>query len=192
VPTGHHFDPQVLHLRASTQEGLAAWRSFSWLTPLEETIHACPGLVSLQDRKDRRVHFYTFGGSLDVTAAPGEHVYSLRSPAPLLRLSEPEESIPDWLAAETGALVARARAKWDTDEAGFGLCLASADPLLFYIATLKSILARREADQLPEETAHGLSGAVLLEKEWLIQHHEWRSSPSSLLELLAPPHEETA
>lgn len=105
-PTGKHFDLQTLHLRLRDEKGLARWRTLSWLSPLQAgTDHACAGLITLRDRSDKRVDFFTFGGTLEETSAPGEIVYALRSPAPVLELTAHDETVPDQLASETELLM---------------------------------------------------------------------------------------
>ncbi|MBU0703167.1 MAG: hypothetical protein KKC18_04805, partial [Chloroflexi bacterium] len=91
-PTGKHFDPQTLCLRLRDEYGGAGWKTLSWLSPLKGRGHVCPGAVTLEDRLGKQVEFFTFGGSLEMTSGSGEVDYSLRSPAPVLELTAPEET----------------------------------------------------------------------------------------------------
>jgi hypothetical protein len=185
-PTGKHFDPQALHLHLRDESCSAKWRTLSWLSPLEGTGHVCPGAVTLEDRSGKEIQFFTFGGSLEMTSGSGEMVYSLQSPAPVLELVAPEETIPDQLAAETEELLGRIEVKWGEDEEGFRRRLAEVDPLQFYIATLGSILHHYEQIHILEEAYHELVAALRQEREWLIEKHLWPAKSLALEDLLAP------
>lgn len=185
-PTGKHFDAQALHLRLRDEYGGARWRTLSWLSPLEDTGHICPGMVTLQDRSGKQVEFFTFGGSLEVTSGPGEMVYSLRSPAPVLELNAQEETVSDQLAAETEELLGRIEVKWGKDEKGFSRRLAKVDALQFYLATLASILHRYAQVRILEKAHHDLFATLRGEREWLVEKHLWPAKPLVLENLLAP------
>jgi hypothetical protein len=87
--------------------------------------------VILSDQFDKRVEFFTFGGSLEATAGPGEMVYSLHSRAPVLELVAQQETISDQLASETEALMGKIEAKWELDDRGFNQRLAEVNPSNF-------------------------------------------------------------
>ncbi|MBU0490912.1 MAG: hypothetical protein KKA73_14580 [Chloroflexi bacterium] len=186
-PTDEHFDPQTLHLRLRDAQGFAKWRTLSLLSTLPDSDHVCPGPVTLHDRFDKRVDFFTFGGSLAVTSGPGEEVYSLRSPAPILELGA-EQSLPNQLASETELLMGEIEPKWKGDEDQFGRRLAEVDPLTFYRGALQSMLLHHEharthalGQAYPE-----LYDALQREREWLIAKGLWPAAPPTLENLLAP------
>ena len=186
-PTGKHFDPQTLHLHIRDAYGLARWRTLSCLSPLEEGIdHVCPGLVTLRDRSDKRVDFFTFGGTLALSSAPGEVVYTLRSPAPVLELTAHDETVPDQLAIEAEELLGRIGAMWGEDEKGFNQRLAEIRPLQFYVTALAAILHHYEQAHVLEETHHELAVVLRREREWLIEKGLWPAKPLTLEDLLAP------
>jgi hypothetical protein len=185
-PTGKHFDPQTLHLRLRDEYGGAGWKTLSWLSPLEGVGHACPGMITLRDQPGNLVEFFTFGGSLEMTLGPGEMIYSLRSPAPVLEVTAPEETVPDQLAAEVEGLLARIEVKWRKDEKGFNRRLAEVDSLQFYLSALASILNRYEQVHVLEEAHHEFFVALRREKEWLIEKLLWPAKPLALEILLAP------
>jgi len=184
-PTGKHFDPKTLYLPLQ-DEGVARWTKLRWSSPPTDSNHVCPGRVILSDRFDKRVEFFTFGGSLEATSGPGEMVYSLRSPAPVLELVAQQETIPDQLASETETLIAKIKARWELDDSGFNRRLAEVDPLQFYLATLQSILLQYKRAPTLEEVYHELRDALLREKEWLVAKDLWPANPPTLEDLLAP------
>jgi hypothetical protein len=186
-PTGQHFDPQTLHLRLRDEHGLARWRTLSWLSPLEAaTGHACPGLVTLRDRSGKRVDFFTFGGTLEVTSAPGEIVYALRSPAPVLELTAHDDAVPDQLASEVELLMGEMEERWGLDEQGYDRRVAAVEPFQFYLAALQSILFHYEHAQVLEKAYHQLYDVLRQEKERFIENGMWPTKPLMLEHVLAP------
>lgn len=191
IPTEKHFDPQTIRLRLRDKYDQAKWTTL-WLhspqeLPLEASIHVCPGEVILRDRTDKRANFFVFGGSLEATSVPGETVYSLRSPAPILQLTDDPESVPDQLASETEALIGELQVKWGSDEERFARRLAQVDAFQFYLATLQAILAHYEQDHHTlEETFHEFYLALRNEKRRLMEGGQWPATLPTLGELLAP------
>jgi hypothetical protein len=190
-PTGKHFDPQTMRLRLRDKYEQAKWTTL-WLhspmeLPIEASIRVCPGEVILRDRTDKRVDFFVFGGSLEAVSVPGETVYSLRSPAPILRLTDDPESVPDQVASETEALIGELRVRWGSDEEGFARRLAQVDPFQFYLATLQAILARYERDHhVLQDAFHEFYLALRNEKRRLMDGGQWPAILPTLEELLAP------
>ena len=172
-PTGKHFDPETMHLRLRDRRGMAKWRSLSLLSPGPDSDRICPGGVILSDRLDKRVEFFTFGGSLEVIPAPDARVYALRSPAPVLQLVAEKETVADQLAAETESLLSRAEVQWGHDEHGFNQRLAEIEPLHFYLGTLHSLIEKYEHCHPLEETLHELCGMLHRENEWLMSQGLW-------------------
>jgi hypothetical protein len=186
VPTGKHFDPKTMHLRLRDVRGMAKWRTLSLLSPGPDSDRVCLGRVILSDRFDKRVEFFTFGGSLEVIPAPDAQVYALRSPAPVLELVAEEETVADQLAAETESLLGQLEVQWGHDEHGFNRRLAEIEPLQFYMGTLHSLLEQYEHSHPLEETYHELCGVLRQERAWLVGHGLWPEKPYMLEDLLAP------
>ncbi|MGD9099327.1 MAG: hypothetical protein PVF45_02525 [Anaerolineae bacterium] len=186
IPTGMHFDPESIRLKLQDEDGAADWATLGLRSPFWESRHVCPGRVILRDRVDKRVEFFVFGGSLEATSVPSETVYSLRSPAPILELTEPPGSIPDQLASETEVVVGELEARWGLNEEGFARRLAQVATPQFYLASLHSILARYKHSRALRETFHDLYDALLEEKCRLMEAGQWSVTPFGLEELLAP------
>jgi len=186
IPTGMHFDPELIRLRLQDEDDAANWATFGLRSPFWGGRHVCPGLVILRDRVDKRVEFFVFGGSLEAASVSGETVYALRSPAPILALTEPPGSIPDQLASETEMMMGKLDARWGLNDEGFAQRLAQVDTLQFYLASLYSILARYKHSQALRETFHDLYDALLAERLRLMEAGQWPATPLGLDELLAP------
>jgi hypothetical protein len=183
-PTGRHFDPKTMRLRLRDRQGMAKWWSLSLESPDPDLEHFCPGRATLCDRSDRRVEFYTFGGSLEVIVAEDARVYVLHSTAPVLELVTERETIADQLAAETESLLGRADAQWGYDEYGFNRRLAEIDPLQFYMGTLHHLMEQYEHCEALEEIYHELYGLLQHEKRWLVSQGLWPAKAVAIESLL--------
>jgi len=187
-PTGKHFDPERLYLCLRSETGIARQRALSRLALPLTSEHVCPGKLTLHDRFDKRIEFFTFGGSLEPLSGETEELILLhRSPAPILELTEQQETVPDQLAAETEALIGQIRAKWGRDDEGLDRRLAEVDPLQFYQATMQSLLRLwHERPDAREKVHQQCCETLLREKEWLIAHDRWPAKLPSLEDLLSP------
>lgn len=186
-PTAKHFDPETVHLYRRDEYGLPKGITLSLLSPLEgHTAHVCPGIIRIQDRTGKAVNFYTFGGSLDMAERSGEMVLVVHSSAPILELTDKEETVQDELAAETGALLGRVEISWLEDEKGFSQRLAEVDPLQLYKATLGSLLHRFETDAALEQGFSApLHDVLRQEKRWLASQDQWPENPPTIEELFS-------
>ncbi|MFN8455411.1 MAG: hypothetical protein U0401_12215 [Anaerolineae bacterium] len=178
-PTRVHYDPESLHLRLR-QDNLADWETLTIDSPLHPSQQVCPGPVTLRDRLDKRVDFFTFGGTLTVEADPGEVVYLLESPAPVLELTPSEDDLGRLLAVEVEMMLSVFQARWGADDRGFLERLAQLEPFQFYTASLESILMRYERSHALKEGNHHLFTALSREKEWLIETGQWPIQPQTL------------
>ncbi|HEY75399.1 MAG TPA: hypothetical protein G4O00_04350 [Thermoflexia bacterium] len=188
-PTGMHFDPEEIRLWLRDEFGLAEWTALALkplLVPSSEPKRVCPGPVVLVDRKDKRVPFFTFGGSLDVIFGSGEVVCSFQSPAPILRVTEPPQDAAGHLAVEVEALMGEAHAQWGTEDEGYLERLAGVDPSLLYIASINTILSRFEAHPMLQEEDPELYKLVRSEERWLRETGQWPAEPPTLEALLGP------
>ncbi len=186
-PTGEHFDPQRLHICLRNRHGLPQQRTLSSLSRPEPVEHVCPGKLSLSDRLDKRIDFFSFGGSLELLAEQKGLLLLLRSPAPILELTEQRQTASDHWAADTEALMSQVRARWERDDEGFDRRLAAVDPFQLYLASLNSLLVYwHEPGRAMEETHHRSYKLLLLEREELLSRGLWPADPPTIEGLLAP------
>jgi hypothetical protein len=132
------------------------------------------------------VQFFTFGASLEAAHITGETVCSLRSRAPVLRITGPQYTVPDQLAFETEVMLAELKARWIPNEEGFTRRLAKVEPFELYTASLQSILVRYRQSQPLREMFHDLYGALVEEKGRLIKTAQWPATPRTMEDLLQP------
>ncbi|HHS97681.1 MAG TPA: hypothetical protein ENK08_07250 [Chloroflexi bacterium] len=189
-PTGMHFDPEKINLWLRDEYGLAEQTSLA-LTPLlhpsPELRRVCPGPIVLVDRKEKRVAFFTFGGTLNVIFGSGEIVCSFRSPAPILRMTEPPQDAAARLAVEVETLMGGVHARWGAEDEGYLERLAEVDPFQLYIGSIHTILARFEEHPMLQEEDPDLYELVQDEQRWLEETGQWPRRPPTLDSLLGPP-----
>lgn len=186
TPTKRHFDPEKIRLQILDEHGMPNRMTFYLEWHLAKSRQVCTGRVILQDRKDKQVEFFTFGGSIESVSVPGETMYSLRSTAPILQLTDKEKSIPDLLAAETEILIAKQEARWGADDERFGRQLAQIEPLQFYMASISSLLARSKQTSVLQKEIAELYTVLRKERNWLKETGQWSDRLPPLEQLLSP------
>jgi hypothetical protein len=185
-PTNRHYDPELVRLQVRDRDGFASWITLELGSSFREGRHVCPGRVILRDRVDRRVQFFSFGGSLEVGAELGGVVYSLHSTAPVLGLNQLTQRVTDQFVFEIEAIIGERKADWVVDDAGFDRRLAQIDPLQFYLASVFSILVRLKDTPALHESLSDLYAMLSRERTWLRETGHWPAAPPRLEELLAP------
>jgi len=187
-PTGMHFDPEKVRLWVRDEYGCAHSTEISLvLLKLQpEPTHICPGPVALFDRKQKRVDFFTFGGTMRIVPGSGEVVCALRSPVPILRVPAMSDEPSARLAIEVEALMGKAHAEWGQEDEGYLRRVAEVDPFLFYVASLNSILIHYEEHVTLREEDPELHDLLHQEKEWLEESGRWPLQPPILESLLGP------
>jgi hypothetical protein len=187
-PTRHHYDPEVVQcLVLSAAEGceLLCIRH-PW--PEATRYRVGCGLIALNDRKDKRIEAFTFGGALAIDTNETQTTCVFRSPAPILALSN-EGTLARQFAAEVLALFAEQRAVWNVRQPQevFERRLAGVAPLPLYLACLVSMRRRLQ----PMATAGDRAVPLLLHLLDRAQRELelagcWPASPITLDELLVP------
>jgi hypothetical protein len=186
APTDRHYDPESMRLQLRDDDGFASWTTLELGSAFKDSRHVCPGRVILHDRMDKRVQFFSFGGSLEADTELGGVVYSLRSSAPVFGLHQPTPGVTDQFVFETEEMIGKLKAEWVVDDAGFDQRLAQVDPLQFYLASLFSILVHLKDTPVLQHSFAGLYAMLSRERAWLRETGHWPLSPPRLEELLAP------
>jgi len=151
-PAQEHFDPEFVVLTAALHvEGITAIKvSHPWHG--SERLHVCAGRVTVTDRTGKDVHAFTFGGTMRLDSSPESTLCVLTSSAPILDLAGLHCRTQE-LADEIETLIARRRAFWSRQPNKYEQRLASADPVMLYLAGLTAIEAKLEAITLEHRTA---------------------------------------
>lgn len=142
-PTERHFDPDHLTLPVAGGDGSLGTVvvTHPWHGPA--SLRACAGRIVLRDRKRKTVEAVSFGSSVRLRVLAGHTHCLIQSPAPIMEVAPVGSAGYDravtWLATEAEAMLARRRAHWITDEAGYARRLAEVDPAELYRAMLAAI-----------------------------------------------------
>lgn len=187
-PTGAHYDPASMELclqtHQSTIERVRLTQRGIGRTPR----CVCPGDITLCDRFNKRVGFYSFGAILNRVVGPDITIYALASSAPILSLeADDDNTLPEQLRAETERLLARHRARWGGDNVAFAQRLLAIEPLTLYFAALRSIrLNYTRHPELRCQFSH-LFEMIQREIRWQRESGCWVEDGPLLMELMAPP-----
>jgi hypothetical protein len=185
-PTGEHYDPEVLHVHLRTTDGLARWCDLARQPLLHAPEQVVLGRLSLRDRVDKRVDFFTFGGCLDITTTAKETIYTLTSPAPILELTGRRDEISDQLTTEVEALMAGYLARWGRNNDGLVRCLVQQEPLVLYVACLKSLYRQYQQVSLFRQEYPQFYTMLRSERERLANENAWTHIQPDLEALLRP------
>lgn len=187
-PSEKRFDPVALHLHLVDDEsGVCHRTTLRHSNSCKVVRHVCPGQVTLVDQADSAIDFFTFGGSLECTSLHTDFVYELKSPAPILDLRGSIESFPDQLAAETEALIAEVKVKWQSDEEGFLLRLGQVDPFKLYVSSIESILAHYHHTKSLMDVFREFSDFLHWERRWLQTNGLWPRDVTTIESLIGAP-----
>jgi hypothetical protein len=186
MPAGAFFAPETVDLWIRDESGMARVTRLAYTRRPRGASHVCPGRVVLHDRADERVYYFTFGGSLAVAAEGDPLVYMLESAAPILRLGDAADPIAGQVAIEAEAMLARTRARWGRDDAGFLRRLAHLEPPHLYAGTLKAMMSYLEQAPVLQSQAPALHGLIYRERRWLQKKGQWPAVEVSLEQMLAP------
>jgi hypothetical protein len=140
-PTGMHFDPETLRVKAADQYDRIEHLEIYNPWPFRKRLQVVLGDVIMRDRKDKVVEAFTFGGTLEIEQAEVCTHCSLTSPVPIIDLRD-EKLVIQMLAEETKALIARRRADFEPDNEEFEKQLQRADVKQLYFGILKSLEAK--------------------------------------------------
>lgn len=144
-PTGHHFDPEQVHLDVILDpigyESLTLSHPWTGATVYQVII----GRILLTDRKKETVTFFSYGGKLNIDNSRDLTVCTIESPAPILRPVR-FTSIASLLADQTEILLAERRAKDLPDLVDYENYVAHATPAEIYLETLR-LLDERMRDE---------------------------------------------
>lgn len=181
------FDPQTIHLRLLDWDGKAHWTTFKATSPFPMSRIVCPGLITVRDQSGEEARFFVFGGSLEARdESPGEKVYSLRSSAPVLKLTSEKTTTADQLTSEVEALWARLQASWGMGDEAFWHHLTKVYPFRLFVASLQDVLNQYEAMPDTSLQQQALRHGLRHEKAWLQETGQWPEPTPTLADLRQP------
>ncbi len=193
-PTGQHYDPQKVTVHLREPMGEIQTYTLNWLLPSSLPQHVCPGPIVLYDLHDKRVHFFTFGATLEMIPDPEEQaiIYGFRSSAPIFEQSEQGETFANHLIAEAEVTLGKLKAQLELkmrelEEEGKiqerRPRSQLIDPTAFYLATLYNIARRYEQSPALRQMYPHFYHAIEVEKTWWMDHDQWPLTPPSLRDI---------
>jgi hypothetical protein len=179
TPTYRHFDPETLLLPII---GLGdymtevRWHRESVFLP---PVRVYPGSITVSDRVNKQVSFYSYGGALHAMhEAGGYTLYVLVSTAPILSLgTQPNLSAEEQLACSTEALMARLRATALRHGIELAPRLAAYDPLTRYAGAITSMLQGYRRSPLLSHSYPDFFALLKQESAWLAAQPGVRLEP---------------
>lgn len=186
LPTERHYDPE--HVQCHVSSAGKAYDTISIHHPWPQLggYRVCPGEIVLNDRKNRRIEAYTFGGELTICREPALTACHFESPAPIIPLSS-RDHLSTLFVAEIGGLLAEEQARWNVQRrAGdFNERLCAVPPFDLYVACLLSVDAHlreiRPRGYMPERQILYIAGR---EQRRLQDAGAWPSNVATLTEIL--------
>lgn len=183
-PTEAHYDPESVTLRLRDDNGTAQWVTLHQRPPFTRPVRVCPGHIMLNDRREKKVEFFTFGGEIRPVLGATVTAYAISSPVPILGITPPSlTSAAEKLALKAETDLARADACWERDHHGFLRRLGEVDPVVLYAAILQDIANQNAVSPARSRT---LSQAARREMAWLEETERRPPAVPSLSELLCP------
>lgn len=186
-PTEAHYDPESMQLRLRDENGAAQWVSLHQRAPFQRPGRICPGHITLNDRREKKVEFFTFGGEIRPVLTEALTVYAITSPVPILGITPPSlNTVAEKLALKAETALARADACWRRNRDGFRRQLGEVDPLTLYTAILEGVLCRDDMPPILCARNRTLAQAARRERRWLQETGRWPASVPSVPEVLCP------
>jgi len=187
TPTGRHFDPVTVQLlvraRSHIKSGGVETIRIHHPWPHESHFQACAGRIIIEDRYDKKVEAFTFGGNLNILIEERDTQCVFESPAPILELIS-TSSIATVLAEETEILLAERRAEWLPDIEAYEQRLTNVSPLDLYTTCLETLRQKHEHTQHLIEETHQLIHFIHDEIHTLKEQNLWPDKVPTLAEVL--------
>lgn len=186
TPTEQHYDPERIDLSRSDPDGDVAQVRLTLDSLTSGMWPLCAGPVVLRDRFDKRVYFFTYGGTLEIDAQAEMAICVLTSSSPIVEMSREPDSVAEQLVTETEALLARMHANWGRNDHGYQQRLVEIDPLELYAATIFHLSESYEKNSPLRHTFHHFYGMLRQEQTWLREIGRLKNAGVPLAALLAP------
>lgn len=187
APTHRHYDPERIDLPLFVMEGSLSPVTLARRTVYRSPQQVAPGRIHLRDPVDKRVTFYSYGGTLYPEEQEDKTVYVVASDAPILTIEETWTDFATQLAFESEAWLARLEAQWGRSLAGFYRILARTEPLVLYLAVLRTIWREYSQDPVLRTEFPQFYWGLREERRKLERAGLWREDGPTVEDLLTPP-----
>lgn len=184
-PTSRHYDPESITCRTITSQHTPENFIIRHPTPEAQNYPLAFGLISMSDRKGKKIEALTFGGTLEIRPSLGMTTCRFESPVPILALLVPY-SLAERLACEIESIVAQCRAQWDNQgkTQDFEMQLGQLTPDRLYAGCLISAQTRIRTIQHPDEDLKSLQHFIETSRQQMQATGRWPAEARSLQSLL--------
>jgi hypothetical protein len=172
-PTHRHYDPEWLLLRLRDQTD-HNWTTLKLSPPIASERQVMVGRVTLGDRNNKRIEFYTFGATLETSYDLHWAVYVLRSLAPVLKITGSAHDVADQLATATDELIGRWQAKVGLKGESVIALLGRLSPEQLYLLCLQSLLQRYERLSALGDSYLRTYHMLVNEQQWFTARGQWQ------------------
>ena len=186
-PIHAFFNTKVTRLPVVGQEGRIEHRAITHPWHGLHSLRLCLGRIWLVDHAEHPVEAFTWGGTATISDQGTYTICHVTSPAPIFDLASSNTHCLA-LVSELEAWLARCRASWGTDDAGFERCLAAIDPSTLLVASLCSLdqTLQQLPPQIQEEMGYeAMQQIVHTAIDCLQKCGSWPQMVPSLIDLLS-------
>ena len=175
---------EYVKLSMAIQESLPETTTLSHPWPYGDPGKVCAGKIALQLMENERVIAFTFGGEMLIIPGNGVTLFTLKSPAPILKLGDFNQ-IPTILANEVAILLAKRRVEELPDLSSYNESLLCTDPLELYCSCLKALRVKFMDLSLPESPSmFAFANFLITEIETLRSANLWPNRVQEIEDLL--------
>jgi hypothetical protein len=189
APSERHFDPKIAQIPIFTLKESVSPHKIDQLEiyhpwVYRDTYQVAPGLVTLADRKGKKVEAYTFGGKLTIDSDEYCTTCVLQSDAPIIEINHANRAIMK-LIDEVEIILAEQRANRAADIGDFEARLEKVPVSKLYMACLMELEKKvKEAQGRGGNVDRKLSELIEGEKQFMRKEGSWPENPPSFSEIL--------
>ncbi len=189
APSERHFDPKIAQISIFTLKDSVRPHKINQLEiyhpwVYRDTYQVAPGLVTLADRKGKKVEAYTFGGKLTVDSDEYCTSCVLQSDAPIIEINHTNPVIMKFIE-EVEIILAEQRANQATDLEGFEARLEKVPVSKLYIACLMELEKKiKDAQGSGGDVDRKLLDLIEGERRFMRKEGSWPENPPSFSKIL--------
>lgn len=189
VPSEEHFDPKIVLVPIFTTissvhphqiEQLKVFHPWAY----HGVYQVAPGLITISDRKGKKVEAYSFGGTMTIEADENCTTCMIQSDAPIVEVARARPAVIK-LVQEVEILFAGRRVEWAEDLAAFEARLVDVPVSTLYAVILNELETRYDKAQSGKPIAdREFQDIIEGEKQHMKSAGRWPEKIPSVSEIL--------
>ncbi|MEJ2551064.1 MAG: hypothetical protein P8Z42_10170 [Anaerolineales bacterium] len=189
APSERHFDPKITQIPIFTLKDSVRPHKIDQLEiyhpwVYRDTYQVAPGLVTLADRKGKKVEAYTFGGKLTIDSDENCTTCVLQSDAPIIEINHANPAIMKFID-EVEIILAEQRANRAADLEDFEARLEKVPVSKLYVACLMELKKKIGGAQAGGDFVdRKLADIIDEERQFMRKEGSWPEKPPSFSEML--------